>query len=177
MTLDEAREHIGDRVAYHPAGAGSHDRDEHGVITGVGALVFVRYGDNSQAQATYPADLTLTASTLEPPVGQAAAIKTELIKAQAERDAAQRVLDRWARLALLRRDQVAAGEWPVPAERGGCTPACWTPVACPSCGNQLPPRGRSMPLAMGGLPACCDAARMDHAANPRHLWNEEEANG
>ncbi len=56
-----------------------------------------------------------------------------------------------------------------------CTSACWTPVACPSCGNSLPPRGRSVPLAMGGIPACCDAARMDSAVNPRHLWNEDEA--
>ena len=39
MTLDEARSHIGDGVVYR---AGS-DRAEEGVITGVGALVFVRY--------------------------------------------------------------------------------------------------------------------------------------
>jgi hypothetical protein len=55
-----------------------------------------------------------------------------------------------------------------------CTPACWTPVACPACGNQIPPRGRSVPLEFG-IPDCCDEARMDPGINARHLWNEEEA--
>jgi hypothetical protein len=61
MTLDEAHDHIGDGVVYRPPGAAPGDREEHGVITGAGSLVFVRYGDNPQAQATYPADLTLLA--------------------------------------------------------------------------------------------------------------------
>lgn len=56
----------------------------------------------------------------------------------------------------------------------GCTPSCWTPVNCPSCGNPLPPHGRSVPLAMN-IPDCCDEARMSPKVNPRHLWNEEEA--
>lgn len=56
----------------------------------------------------------------------------------------------------------------------GCTPSCWTPVNCPTCGNQLPPRGRSMPPEMG-ITDCCDEARMNSKINPRHLWNEEEA--
>jgi hypothetical protein len=55
-----------------------------------------------------------------------------------------------------------------------CTPACWTPVACPSCGGQLPPRYRSVPLGMP-VPSCCDKASQDRDINPRHLWNEEEA--
>lgn len=55
----------------------------------------------------------------------------------------------------------------------GCTPACWTPVPCPRCGNELPPRGRSMPPEMG-IMDCCDEARMDPAVNPRHLWSEDE---
>lgn len=63
MTLDEARDHIGDAVVYRPPGAAPGDREERGVITGTGNLVFVRYGDNPQAQATYPADLTLLAAT------------------------------------------------------------------------------------------------------------------
>jgi hypothetical protein len=55
-----------------------------------------------------------------------------------------------------------------------CTPACWTPVTCPACGNQLPPRARAVPLGMN-IPVCCDTACMDPAINPRHLWNVEEA--
>jgi Tfp pilus assembly protein PilX len=55
----------------------------------------------------------------------------------------------------------------------GCTPACWTPVPCPGCGGQLPPRGRSVPLETG-IAGCCDEARMNPAVNPRHLWRENE---
>jgi len=55
-----------------------------------------------------------------------------------------------------------------------CVPACWTVATCPTCGNQLPPYGRSVPLEMV-IPACCDEARINPAVNPRHLWNEEEA--
>ena len=54
-----------------------------------------------------------------------------------------------------------------------CTPACWTTVPCPVCGNDLPPRGRSVPLAMN-LPTCCEEHRYD-GANKRHWWNEDEA--
>jgi hypothetical protein len=55
----------------------------------------------------------------------------------------------------------------------GCTPACWTPVPCPTCANPLPPRGRAMPPEMG-ITDCCDRARMDPAVNPRHMWREDE---
>jgi hypothetical protein len=129
------------------------------------------------------------------------AIEARLKTARQARDAAQRTVDRWEALKALRAGQVEAGTWPEAARRAmdaeeaarqaswaamtdgdgeqktgdACTPACWTPAACPSCGNQLPPRGRSVPLAMGGLPACCDEARMNAVVNPRHLWNEEEA--
>lgn len=58
--------------------------------------------------------------------------------------------------------------------RPRCSPACWTSVNCPSCGNQLPPRGRSMPPEMG-IMDCCDEARMNPVLNPRHLWTKEEA--
>lgn len=54
-----------------------------------------------------------------------------------------------------------------------CEPPCWTPVPCPACGNQLPPRGRSVPLEMN-IPDCCDRARMNPSINPRHLWSEDE---
>jgi hypothetical protein len=60
MTLDEARDHIGDRVTYRAGG----DLAEDGVITGVGGLVFVLYDGGWQPQATYPGDLTLAG---EPP--------------------------------------------------------------------------------------------------------------
>lgn len=54
-----------------------------------------------------------------------------------------------------------------------CNPACWTAVRCPTCGNDLPPRGRSVPPEWG-IPSCCDEARMDSRVNPRHLWSETD---
>jgi hypothetical protein len=56
--------------------------------------------------------------------------------------------------------------------RNDCTPVCAEPVKCPVCGNDLPPRGRSVPLAMP-IPACCDKARRTKA-NTRHLWSVDE---
>jgi hypothetical protein len=56
VTLDEAREHIGQSVAYRAAGALA----EEGVITSVGNVaVFVRYDGDLHSKATDPADLTL----------------------------------------------------------------------------------------------------------------------
>ena len=58
MTIDEARGHIGRRVAYR----GAADEDEKGKITAVGRLyVFVRYDGDEHGIATDPADLTLLA--------------------------------------------------------------------------------------------------------------------
>lgn len=54
-----------------------------------------------------------------------------------------------------------------------CDSRCWTPVPCPKCGSDLPPRGRAMPLEMC-IPDCCDDARMDPAINPRHMWSAGE---
>lgn len=56
-----------------------------------------------------------------------------------------------------------------------CDEKCWTPVPCPTCGRSLPPRGRSVPLALY-VADCCDDARHDSDINPRHLWdsNDEE---
>ena len=54
----------------------------------------------------------------------------------------------------------------------GCTPACATPIPCETCGNDLPPRGRSVPMAMG-MPSCCEATRYDDR-NTRHLWRIDE---
>lgn len=52
LTLDEARRHIGRRVAYHPG----HGPAEEGAITSVGHVyVFVRYGpEGTTSQATAP---------------------------------------------------------------------------------------------------------------------------
>lgn len=61
MTLDEAREHIGQQVTYHPRRAAA--RAQVGVITSVGqTYVFVRYADQpyeAPGQATAPQFLTL----------------------------------------------------------------------------------------------------------------------
>jgi hypothetical protein len=56
----------------------------------------------------------------------------------------------------------------------GCTRECWTAIPCPTCGNPLGPRGRSMPLEMGGSD-CCEDARQDWKLNPRHLWDEHDS--
>lgn len=55
----------------------------------------------------------------------------------------------------------------------GCGEGCWTPVRCPSCGGELPPRGRSVAAEVPVL-SCCAAARMNPEANPRHWWSREE---
>lgn len=57
MTLEEARDHVGHGVVYRSG----TPQAEVGVITGVGALVFVRYAGDVTAKATYPGDLTLLA--------------------------------------------------------------------------------------------------------------------
>lgn len=58
MTLDEARDHIGEGVVYTPCGC----RREEGVITSVRApYVFVQYGYEQHSTATHPAYLTLMA--------------------------------------------------------------------------------------------------------------------
>lgn len=57
MTLDEAREHVGHGVVYRSG----TEQAEDGVITGVGALVFVKYAGDVTAKATYPGDLVLLA--------------------------------------------------------------------------------------------------------------------
>jgi hypothetical protein len=57
MTLDEARAHAGEAVAYRAAGQPAED----GVIASVGSVaVFVRYAGGLHSKATDPADLTLT---------------------------------------------------------------------------------------------------------------------
>jgi len=56
VTINEAREHIGDRVVY----SSGYKPPEHGVIKGVSASsVFVLYDGHLHAQGTDPADLTL----------------------------------------------------------------------------------------------------------------------
>lgn len=57
---------------------------------------------------------------------------------------------------------------------GICTTICWTPVTCPRCGSQLPPRGRSVPLEMH-ISTCCDEARRSPTTNPRHLWDVHDS--
>ncbi len=54
-----------------------------------------------------------------------------------------------------------------------CGPRCWMPVRCPSCGNRLPPRGRSSPLEMS--PDSCCAEAQNTQANTRHLWSEHDS--
>lgn len=53
-----------------------------------------------------------------------------------------------------------------------CTPECWTPVPCPKCGANLPPRGRSVPFEVY-VRECCDDAR-NAAANRRHFWDAHD---
>jgi hypothetical protein len=58
MTLDEAREHVGKAVTYHPAGS----EPEHGTIAAASTVyVFVQYPGVRGVMATYPEDLTLIA--------------------------------------------------------------------------------------------------------------------
>jgi hypothetical protein len=60
MTLDEAHEHIGARVVYHPRRSGAVP--EYGEITSVGTMyVFVRYSDQdatANGKGTAPEFLT-----------------------------------------------------------------------------------------------------------------------
>jgi len=53
-----------------------------------------------------------------------------------------------------------------------CTDECWAPVPCPSCGNELPPRGRSVPMEYN-MPQCCENNRY-MPGNRRHLWSEHD---
>lgn len=69
MTLNEAREHIGDGVVYQPDYPGA--KAEDGVITGAGTLgeggfVFVRYAGDLTSKATRPEDLILLAPERKP---------------------------------------------------------------------------------------------------------------
>ena len=67
VTIDEARGHIGDRVAYRPARSALPAED--GVISSVSdRFVFVRYGSSVTSAATDPADLTLLTGEM-PSVG------------------------------------------------------------------------------------------------------------
>lgn len=60
MTLEQALDHIGDEVVYHPMFAPA----EYGVITGASSLmVFALYPDFKYPQATRPGDLELLAAT------------------------------------------------------------------------------------------------------------------
>lgn len=60
MTLDEARERIGQKVVYRAPHITAHQAGEEGVITSVNdRFVFVRYGAQAGSQAT-------CAETLEP---------------------------------------------------------------------------------------------------------------
>lgn len=54
----------------------------------------------------------------------------------------------------------------------GCTEKCWTRVACPDCGNRMPPAGRSAPL--GSVSECC-SENQHKALNTCHLWNEHDS--
>jgi hypothetical protein len=59
MTLDEAREHVGEGVVYRTAYGKTEDR----VITSVGdRWVFVRYACDQRSKATDPGMLRLLAS-------------------------------------------------------------------------------------------------------------------
>lgn len=51
----------------------------------------------------------------------------------------------------------------------GCTPPCWTPVDCPTCGGEVPPRGRSVE----DVGDCCEIARYS-PEHRRHLWHEND---
>lgn len=53
-----------------------------------------------------------------------------------------------------------------------CTAECWTPAPCPTCGRDMYPRGRSVPLP-AYQPDCCEVVRYTRA-NPRHLWDEHD---
>lgn len=54
-----------------------------------------------------------------------------------------------------------------------CAKACWTPVSCPECGRDLPPRGRSVPAEWYIAP-CCETHRYGRE-NERHLWDATDS--
>lgn len=53
-----------------------------------------------------------------------------------------------------------------------CTARCWTPVPCPECGSDLPPRGRD--VGSRHINACCEGP-WHESHNPRHLWSEHDS--
>jgi hypothetical protein len=53
-----------------------------------------------------------------------------------------------------------------------CSVSCWTPYECSTCGNDVPPRGRSVSLEANPPQCCLDAQYAQ--ANQRHWWNREE---
>lgn len=69
MTIEQAREHVGDGVVYLPLRApfppgGLPHQLEDGVITSVNdSYVFVRYAGDQHSKATAPEFLTLLAAT------------------------------------------------------------------------------------------------------------------
>ena len=64
MTLDEARQNIGNGVVYQPIGEDAED----GTITGVSdCFVFVRYAGDSGSKATPAEMLTLLAAIVPAP--------------------------------------------------------------------------------------------------------------
>ena len=54
-----------------------------------------------------------------------------------------------------------------------CSAKCWKPLECPTCGNDVPPRGRSVALE-ANPPQCCMDGQYDRA-NYRHLWDEHDS--
>lgn len=54
-----------------------------------------------------------------------------------------------------------------------CSEACWTAVKCPTCGNYLNPRGRSVPLEATESNCCAEAKYSP--INKRHLWDEHDS--
>lgn len=55
----------------------------------------------------------------------------------------------------------------------GCDEKCWTPIRCQTCGSEVGPRGRSIPIEM--TPAdCCETARQSER-NTRHLWDGHDS--
>jgi hypothetical protein len=69
-------------------------------------------------------------------------------------------------------DRLPAAPTVDPPSPAPCTPACWTPVPCPTCGQDLDPRGRSVALE-ANPPQCCEDARYS-TVNTRHLWSEHD---
>ena len=51
-----------------------------------------------------------------------------------------------------------------------CTPACWTPEKCDTCGRRISPNGRSVPLEATGGYCTCDP----EPATRAHLWDEHD---